>query len=258
MISIKKMSVLFLIFVLFALSPAGSALARDKIITAVYTEWFPYTYTKDGNPKGFEIDIFKAVMEKNGYKVKFIAYPWKRCLLSLNSGEADALVSMLKTPEREDSFYFPEENISVSKTVLFASTDSDFVYGGTLESLKGKSVGVVDGFSYGDDFDQADYFIKEMAVNTEILIMKLLHKRSDLAAENMTVVKANARNMGMDGKIKFFEPPIHSRKLYAVFSKKNARLDLCREFSKALSEFKKSGPYLKILEEYHINVVDMK
>lgn len=256
--SIKKNSVWFLISVLFFLYQTGAVFAKDKVITAVYTEWFPYTYIKDGNPKGFEIDIFKAVMEKIGYKVNFIAYPWKRCLLSLNSGEADALVSMLKTPEREDSFYFPGENISVSKTVFFASSDSDFVYGGTLESLKGKTVGVVDGFSYGDDFDKADYFSREMAVNTEILIMKLIHKRSDLAAENMTVVKATARNMGFDGKIKFFEPPIHSRKLYAVFSKKNARQDLCLEFSKALSEFKKSDSYLKILEEYHINAGDMK
>lgn len=261
-----KSSIFKLSMVLFVLvatffpidSYSNDEVSPSKKVTIVHTEWFPYTYTENGEAKGFEIEILKSVMKKIGYAPVFVSYPWKRCLFSIKSGDADALVSVLKTPEREDFMYFPDENISISKTVLFAPVDSDVKYSGQLEILKNYVVGVVDGFSYGEAFDNAVYIRKEYAVNPEMLISKLVYKRNDLAVENKAVITAYAKKMGVFEKIKFLDPPIHTQKLYVGFSKKIENQKLYKVFSDELANFKKTEEYQNILQKYNVSGEVMK
>lgn len=231
--------------------------SQETHIRVVYTKWFPYTYQKLDAPSGFEIDIFSSVLEKMNVKAELKTYPWKRCLKHIKRGKADALISMLKTPEREQYTYYPDEHISISKTRFFQKINNNITFTGSLEKLKGYTIGVILGFSYGDVFDQAEYLQKDESIDTYMLITKLLKDRNDLAAENQAVVNATAFQIGVKEKIRFFGPPIHSQKLYVGFSKANKLKKLCYEFSILLREFKKSEHYKVILGNYGITPSDM-
>lgn len=95
-----------------------------------------------------------------------------------------------------------------------------------------------------------------------MLISKLLYKRNDLAAENQAVIIAYAARMGVSGRIRFLDPPIHTQKLYVGFSsvksKKEEMKKLCIDFSRNLSVFRKTGAYSNILIKYGINPELMK
>ena len=245
----KKYSTIFLVF--FSIIVFGSSVyAHDRKILVVYTEWFPYTYEDNCNASGFEIDIIRAVMDRLDVDVEFKKYPWQRCLLSLKGGEADALVSMLHSGEREEYTWYAEDYISLSKVVLFKKKGHKIRYTGRLEELKPYSVGVIMGFTYGEAFDNAAFINKDNAVDSTILINKILHGRNDVGAENQIVATATSFRMGVYKDIQFLEPPLFTKKLYVGFSKAKGHKQLSHEFSQALSAFKKTIAYKKILGEY--------
>lgn len=235
----------------------SSGYSEVNKVRVVYTEWFPYTYEENGEPLGFEIEIFQAVLKTMNMEAVFFKYPWKRCLKNLEEGTSDALVSLLKTPEREKYTYFPDENISISKTVFFTTNEKDIEFQDSYEVFRGYTVGVISGFSYGDEFDNADYLKKDDVKNAQILIKMILNGRHDLAAENQAVINGYAKRMGVKDRIRFLEPPIHTQRLYAGFSKAKGLKDLCESFSESLKAFKNSEPYREILRKYGVSPSEM-
>jgi polar amino acid transport system substrate-binding protein len=251
----RRSAALLAALALLAILPAARPARAEAPLTVVYTEWFPYTYTVNGTARGFEIEILHEVLAGMGRAAEFIEYPWKRCLSSLAEGQADALVSLLKTPEREAFTIFPEENISVSRTVFFTAArpgGKAVAFYGDLAGLKGLSIGVIMGFSYGEAFDHADYLDKEPAVDVGILINRVVSGRNDLAAENEAVAKASASRLGVRDRLRFLEPPIHIQKLYVGFSRAKGHARLAEEFSRALAAFKATPRYREILRRANV------
>lgn len=221
---------------------------RENIhLTVVYTDWFPYTYRENGQARGFELEIFKTVIAQMGITADYTRYPWKRCLAAIKNGSADVLISLLKTSERETFTYYPQEPISISKTVFFTRADSAIRYSGSLQDLENYRIGFILGFSYGEAFDRADYLKKDSALTHRVLIKKLLVGRNDLVAENQTVIERYAKQMGVRERIRVLKPPIHHQKLYAGFSRAGGWQQLCDDFSKALAAFKQSEMYKGML-----------
>lgn len=240
----------------FCIGAAADAAGQPEKLTVVYTQWYPYTYT-DETARGFEIETLKAVMDRMGIKVVFQQFPFKRCLKMLETGSADAAVSVLDTPERRRYIIFPEEYISISKTSFFTRKDSKIRYRGSLEDLKDHSIGVIAGFSYGKQFDSAQYLKKEEVVDAARLVQMVLGGRCDLGIENQAVVKGVAKKLGVGRSLRFLNPPVHSQKLYVGFSKGRRLEALASEFSGALREFKKTDQYRAILRKYGIAYHDM-
>lgn len=247
----KYISTLIAIYIVFYGSLFVSpAYTQENKIRVVYTEWFPYTYEHLGQASGFEIEILKAVMETLDREIELIKFPWKRCLISLKKGQADALVSMLKSPERETYTYYADEYISLSRVVFFKKKERNITYTGDLHELKPYSVGVILGFTYGEAFEKAAYIKKDYTIRTDLLIKKVLHGRNDLGVENQIVTMATTHKMGINAKFHYFEPPLFSKKLYVGFSKAKGHKKLSREFSTALEKFKKTDDYRNIINNY--------
>lgn len=252
-----RRALVFASLLALALALPGVARAGNATVRVAYTEWFPYTYTEDGQARGFEIDILKEVLGRMGLVPAFSALPWKRCLAQLENGKTDLVVSMLKAPERAPYTIFPEEHISLSRTVFAARADRVPAYAGNLEALRGLRVGVFLGFTYGPVFDAADFLEKDPAVDTTVLIGKLMAGRDDLIAENQVVLKALARRMGVLDRLVFLTPPIHHQRLYVGFSRARGLEGLAGDFSRALKAFKDSGQYRAVLARYGLDPEEM-
>lgn len=233
------------------LSPL-SLFANELIIEAAYTSWEPYTYTVDGQPKGFELDIFEYVAESMGYKVIFTEMPWKRCLLNLKSGNVDVVISMLKNKEREAYAIFPSEHISTTDFMLVSLEERAIEFNRPLINLKEYKIGTILGFHYGDEFDNASYLDKVEVGSSDLLLELLLKKRLDLAVGNRTVFTNSFYKRDNAEVLVFHEPPIKSDKLYVGFSRKNSLDELANEFSSVLKLFKNSDQYQQILNRYYI------
>ncbi len=248
----RRHAVLLLWAILLALQPGNAAAGQARTLEVVYTAWFPYTGTVNGTAAGLEVEILRGTLQDMGIAASFSELPWKRCLAKLAAGEADLLVSLLRTPEREEFAAFPQEHISLSRTVLFTAADSPFRYAGDLKSLAGRKIGVIMGFSYGGAFDSADFLDKDPAVDVDTLIRRVVSGHDDLAAENEYVTRAAAKRLGVSDRLRFLEPPIHEQKLYVGFSRAAGRAGLAAEFSAALARFKGGPRYRDILRKYGV------
>jgi len=229
-----------------------------ETVTAVYTTWFPYNYQDEaGNAVGFENEIFGAVMQELGFEVEFVLRPWKRCLYMLERGQVDALVSLLKTGEREVYTIFSGEEISISRTMLFTHVESPIWFDGSLDQLTPYTIGTIRGFSYGEAFDNASFLRKEAVIDIQAIIQKVIFRRNDIGIGNQLVVTAQAKSLGKRAAIRFLEPPIHAQKLFVGFSRAKKHHQLAADFTGALVSFKKSAKYGEILDKYGIQAVDM-
>ncbi len=242
------LKIILLAFCFFSLSVAAGA---DQLkIRAAFTTWEPYGYLENGKATGFEIEIFRNVMDQMGIPVTFVNRPWKRCLFEVSRGQSDAVISALQTPEREKYMFFPKENISTSCTALFTVSGKEISFDGSFESLKPYTISITDGFSYGSAFDAAAFLQKEPVTTTEQVVAKVLLGRNDIGIGDVYVINAITRKMRNREKIRFLFPLVHTQKLYVGFSKANGFQNLTNQFSNALSEFKRTDEYLLILKKY--------
>ncbi|AKB29980.1 cystine transporter subunit [Methanosarcina siciliae T4/M] len=124
---------------------AGLSGATIPVDLTYYTEQLPpYNYMENGTLQGISVDLLEEVTGKMGKKVtreEVNLVPWTEGYQAALSGNNTVLFSMVRSPEREQSFKWAGPIYS-DRYVLFARRDS----GITIESpedLKGYRVGVI-------------------------------------------------------------------------------------------------------------------
>lgn len=115
-------------------------------------------------------------------KFEIRRYPWTRLLNNARNGEG-IVFGLSKNRERLQVFQFSEA-IYANYVWLVTRSDASFTYNSMLD-LKGKTVGVVRGTSYGDDFDSQRnvlFQVEEDTSSNGARLKKLLNKRMDVMA----------------------------------------------------------------------------
>ena len=136
-----------------------------------------------GNPSGIvgknTSRLFKYLEDETHVHFKLSPVPWNRALISARNGKG-FLFGVSKNPDRNSYLKFSEP--IYSDTVwLVKRCDSKLKFE-QLNDLKHKSIGVIRGASYGDEFDRASgtLFKAEVDVNnSQSRFAKLLKNRTD-------------------------------------------------------------------------------
>ena len=94
---------------------------------------------------GMNIDIVKAIVEKNGGSVEFVDMPFKRLMAAIQAGQIDFCSGgMAPTEEREKTLDFSEIFFYPRNAIVYRAED-DYP---DLDSLQGKTVAYVFGTNY--------------------------------------------------------------------------------------------------------------
>ncbi|MCC4118046.1 transporter substrate-binding domain-containing protein [Aromatoleum toluclasticum] len=78
---------------------------------------------------------------------------WKRCLLEVQEGRIDIVVSAYRTSARERRLAFSEEPLVADPVVLFVRRDRQFPFA-QWSDLAGKTMGLLLGDSFDERFDR--------------------------------------------------------------------------------------------------------
>ncbi|MDE2428293.1 MAG: transporter substrate-binding domain-containing protein [Burkholderiales bacterium] len=134
-------------------------------------------------------------------------YPWKRALETSVNGEG-VIFGISKTSERLRELTFSEP-VYKDQTFLISLCESRFDYH-TVTDLKGKTIGIVRGTSYGEEFDRLSHTlfqVEDDTSNNPGRFMKLLQHRMDaflLYSPTLNTGKLqssiNQRYAGLSGK----------------------------------------------------------
>tara|TARA_R110002012_G_scaffold45593_1_gene121090 strand:+ start:4010 stop:4738 length:729 start_codon:yes stop_codon:yes gene_type:complete len=231
------------------LIPGLSLAANLKVVSE---PWVPYIFEQDGELQGVDYEIVQAVFRRMGYSADWELMPWKRAILSVRTGRADAILDILATRERREYLIFPSEHLSNNVSVLFYARKHPHPYA-NLHSLTGLTVGVAPAYTYGNPaFISARFFTREPAPTVEANLLKLLNQRIDLAVIDKRAGLYTLRQLGLETEIGFDPQPIGSGKLYLAFHRSAANLELGNAFSAELERFKQSDEYRQIQAKYEL------
>ena len=128
--------------------------------------------------KGYSWDVLRESFHLMGYTINLSITPWVRAMEDVINGKADILFPTGKNAERQMIFNYSDESINQANYIVYVRVDDQIEWKG-LESLKGRTIGVKRGFSYGDKWKAATG-IKKYDVATILQGFKMLNlKRLD-------------------------------------------------------------------------------
>jgi len=236
---------------------ASTGLAKELLIVRGDGYYPPFEMMMEGKPTGFHIDIVTSVAARIGLQAKFMTVPWKRAILLVQNGDADAISYMTKTKERSEFVYFHENNIlSHIENSFFTLKDRDIKirYTGDFHQLKPYTIGKLAGYSYGSSFDEISYLMQFYSASKEDQLIKMLiRKRFDIAIGDRARISYIAKQLGYEHMIEFLNPLASRTSQYLAFSKALPHQKLAEEFANEMSRFKESKLFEQLMFKYGIH-----
>ena len=140
---------------------AGSASAQEAQTLRVGMSggYFPFTFVKQDELQGFEVDVMTAVGEEAGLDIRFETISFSGLVGALDAGRIDTIANQITiTDEREARFAFTQPYVYDGAQVVVRK-GNDSIAG--VEDLAGRSVAV----NLGSNFEQ---LLREMPFADEI------------------------------------------------------------------------------------------
>jgi len=250
----------FTIYVVMALLISYSTLAaeetQDLIVVRGDGFWPPYEWTENGVLKGFHIDLLREVAAKLHLQVHFKSYPWKRAIKLLESGEADAISYLARTPEREQFALYVEGNqLHLARIGFFMlkKREHTILYSGDLEQLNNSRICTQYGQTYGTVFEQATYLMKDELRTEEQVLKMLFAGRCEIAVGYLDDYKIAVQQMALEKEVVFLTPYLSEHPMYVAFSKAKRHENLAARFAEGMKVFKSKFRYQELLKKYNIS-----
>lgn len=129
-----------------SLTVASHATA-ERLLVATDTAFVPFEFMQDGKYVGFDIDMWAAIAEENGWEYELRPMDFSGIIPALQTGQVDvALAGITIRPDREEVIDFSDGYYDSGFT-LMVPVDSD-IQG--VEDLAGKSLALRMGTSAAD------------------------------------------------------------------------------------------------------------
>ncbi|TIH18477.1 PAS domain S-box protein [Marinifilum sp. JC120] len=112
----------FLLLLCMAVSlVSGLAAHAESVLVEGDNNYPPYEYLDDGVPKGFNVDVIRAVAEASGLDIGINLLPWSEVVENLEKGVSDVVLGMYFTPARTELFDFSIPHNIISHTIFVRS-----------------------------------------------------------------------------------------------------------------------------------------
>jgi polar amino acid transport system substrate-binding protein len=233
----------------------ANAMAQKGTIQFVTLEWEPY-YGPNLVNEGYFTDIVREAFRRVGYEISVDYVPWKRALYEIENLYYDGLLGVYYSESRAEWLLYSDP-VSEAELVFFAKKGSGISWE-NLEDLRPYTIGIEDGYAYGNAFDAATFLKKEAVRKLELNLKKLLEGRIDLIAASRIEVLYWMTTNSPD-KMDLLEvvgKPLLSNTLYITFPRKAIEsAKYLYDFNRGLQSIREDDTYSKILSR---NAMQMK
>jgi polar amino acid transport system substrate-binding protein len=145
----EQMKKIFLVLFFMTLSTASSGHADT--ITLRADIWCPYNCDPNSDSPGFMIEIARQVFESAGHSVDYELLNWARAVDETRVGKHNAIIGAYKSEVPD--FIFPENALGQAVDMFYTIEGSSWYFENTA-SIKGSVIGIIKGYSYGDELDE--------------------------------------------------------------------------------------------------------
>lgn len=236
---------LFLPVLVFANSPTKPT---EILRIAVYIDT-PYAYYDNNILVGSNIDFAKALATKLNKKIDFLVCPIARCLALIKNGQADLLIDINKTAERQTYLnYLPPYREQLAPLHFF-TRKKDTISIESYHDLFTLSIGVIRGTSFSEQLQQ-NKAIKIVPLNTQRQLIKMLHfGRIDafMGREESLIGLVDYQQYRDEFSISTWQYSQHTPSYFAI-SKRSPLNDDIAFITEILNQLKRDGTIERIFQ----------
>ncbi|MFC3151200.1 substrate-binding periplasmic protein [Litoribrevibacter euphylliae] len=235
--------ILLLGVVCFCFFGASRLYAEPKQII-FYDEYPPFSFQKNGEAQGLWVDLIEAILTDMQVPYELQIYPFKRALHSAKNGDG-VVVGVVKNEQRT-TFLDYSEPFYVEKNLLWMRKGHAFKFT-NVEDLKGYSLGIKLGWSYGDEFDHA----KEAELfsiidgDTKQLYALLDAKRLDAVVDNDLAAQRLIPKLNLSHELESLSEPLLLANIYLA-TQKGRDPEFLAAFNRSLKKLKSSNRLAEI------------
>lgn len=243
----------------FVVVVAAGADASACVLRAGWDPYGLYMYRdENGRETGADIELMRALADGAGCAIEFRELPWARLLRQIESGAIDLTASVSYTTEREAYAHFSMPYRRTEMGVFVRTAESR---GWAFDDLRdivetGFRLGVIQDYYYGDEFEALrndPAFAAHLDISSDYpsIIRKLVHGRIDgLLADDVGVMRAEARQLGMREFVERHPLPMPGDDLHVMFSRKSVDPAVVAAFDDAIARMRDDGRLRAILERF--------
>jgi polar amino acid transport system substrate-binding protein len=236
-----------------------SSAALADVIKIRADEWLPYNGGSDMKPPGYMIEMAQRIAERNGHTIQYRHMPWEDALDGTRRGSFDCVVGAYKSDV--EGFALPPRGWGYGDNTFFGFADNPWRYKG-IASLEGVRVGVLEGYSYGEELDayiaqhkdDPSRVIVVPVVGRAIvkLIANLVSRRIDVFIEDSNVTAYGlTRARVEEGRIVALGQASEAEEVYIACTPADPRGQrYVQMFDAGLTQLRASGELEQILAKY--------
>ena len=231
-----------------------TAMAQDKVRIGTEGAYPPFNYIdKDGNLKGFDVDIAKALCDAAGLQCEFVTQSWDGMIPALLARKYDAIIaSMSITEERRQRVDFTDKYYQTpARFVKHKDRDIEL----SEEGLRGMSVGVqraTVSANYINDNYSGIMNIRSYATQEEANL-DLLSGRVDLLFADAVVLQTGFLDTDAGKNYEFFGPSYTDEEWFGEgigIAVRKGEDELRETFNRAIATIREDGTYQQINDKY--------
>jgi len=207
---------------------------------------------------GLGVELLSRAAARLGHSLRFESYPWLRAQAMVEQGQADILIGPYRTPEREARFLFSAQPFYEDALLFYARREQAQLWRGDYAELTPHSIGQVQGWAYGDVFEQARVQLSHLStvrdVGTGLQMLRL--GRLDLLASNERNTEPVLAQLGLAEQLQPVGPPIgHLRGHFAY--PRGARGQALRDtLDQAIAEMRARGELRELARRWKVKIPD--
>lgn len=209
-------------------------------------DWRPYSYVQADKPAGFAVDLVRAAWAAAGVPVELVPLPYARCMREVEAGKLAGCFDTLRDSRTEDQYLWHKYHLFRARIGIYGRSDGSAAPM-NVQALRGKRVGVTNGYDYGAAFDGDPAMVRDVATSDLTTLRKLVAGRVDYAlvfdrvAQQIASVHPELAK-GFTQRGVLVEPL-----LYISFTKRMPGLEaLIARFDAGLERVRQSGEYARI------------
>jgi polar amino acid transport system substrate-binding protein len=224
--------------------------------------WCPFTCQNSDSP-GYIVEIGQKILSKKNILLEFNLQPWPKAVRESMVGKIDALAGA----SRPDGSHlvFPLEAQGIQKSCIWEGKKNTQLKDiSNTEGLRGKRIGIVKGYSYGEPIDtilsspalkkKSGIIFEEVVSENPTLQLQILSEQGNIDGfiESDAVLHMEAKIRGWETLPRevFCISPIE---VYIAFSDKNKQANqMAFWLTQGMKDIRKSGELKKILEKYGV------
>jgi polar amino acid transport system substrate-binding protein len=232
---------------LAVLALVSMSAAAAPVLVAVDEANPPFMYENRGAAGGIYPALLQEAFKRMAEPLTIVAVPWRRAIVGIDAGE-NGVGGIYQNAERLKKYDYSEPLFDEVITV-YAPAGQARTFAG-LKSLAGRRVGVIAGWSYGDEVDQAireKQFVVDSASGDAQNFAKLDYGRLDLVLAIQESAAAAIASLGLRNTVVALEPPLVRNRAYLAFAKSADKTALLARFNATLQSMRGDGSVDRIV-----------